>query len=665
MILPKPRLLRAAFATAATLSMASPATVAAAGLADAIGPLDPHSCYIGELVCVTLPVPLDHDNPGDNRTLEIDFAIHLATGAHRGVLVYAVGGPGQAGVGISEWALWSFDSTVLEHYDIVLFDQRGTGPRHGVDCRIAAATYSMIPWDLTNPTVNVEQARAFVDECVAESGRADILPFLGTRQAARDLEIFRQAIGALPIWLYGASYGTYFAQTYAAIFPEAIAGLILDSVMDPGGDIVSEGHDSAAAAEALFRRMSLLCNLDPTCRAMFAPSVTGIYDRLMADLEREPIDVMFPLSGGGLAARTLTADMLAASLSYALYTPFDRTAFMHVLASAAQGEFVPLLRLAYQAFEFDPDTLMPLAVRDTNSGMYWGAFYAVSCPDFVARPGNPVQSASAVFEAGLDRRDSYPRFFHYLIGLNLECQFWPGLDDEVEAPVLAAGNFRTLILASDHDHATPYVQALRVYDRLENATMVTVGGGPHVVLGWGDPCVDDAVTDWLVSGIEPRPGKRSCKQSLFDEYYAVDVTRRHDPANATDIGWGIISAISSAELTTGWDGFDSMQIGCDHGGTLTLNPPASEAFVYRYELSRCRVWHDTELTGTVIYSATTRDWGWQMVVSLDGAHAGDLALVYDLHAGSERIEGVLDGLIFVADRAEPAERAVAPVKTAR
>jgi pimeloyl-ACP methyl ester carboxylesterase len=435
--------------------------------------------------------------------------------------------------------------------------------------------------------------------------------------------------------------------------------------MDPGGDIVSEGYDSAAAAETLFKRMSVLCELDPICRAMFVPSVTGIYDRLMAELEREPIEVMFPLSSGDLAPRTLTADMMAASLSYALYTPFDRTAFMHVLASAAQGEFVPLLRLAYQAFEFDPDTLMPLAIRDTASGMYWGAFYAVSCPDFVARPDDPVRSASAVFEAGLDRRDSYPRFFHYLIGLNLECQFWPGLDDEIEAPVLADGNFRTLILASDHDHATPYVQALRVYDRIENATMVTVEGGPHVVLGWGDPCVDDVVTDWLVSGNEPHPGKRSCKQSLFDEYYAVDVTRRHNPANATDVGWGIISAISSVELTTGWDGFDSMQIGCDHGGTLTLNPPASEAFVYRYELSRCRVWHDTELTGTVIYSATTRDWGWQMAVSLDGAHAGDLALAYDLHDASERIEGVLDGRIFVADRAEPAEPAVAPVKTAR
>jgi hypothetical protein len=393
--------------------------------------------------------------------------------------------------------------------------------------------------------------------------------------------------------------------------------------------------------------------------------VIGIYDRLMAELEREPIEVMFPLSGGDLAPRMLTADMMAASLSYALYTPFGRTAFMHVLASAAQGEFVPMLRLAYQAFEFDPDTMMPLAIRDTNSGMYWGAFYAVSCPDFVARPVDPVRSASAVFETGLDLRDSYPRFFHYLIGLNLECQFWPGLDDEVEAPVLAGGNIRTLNLASDHDHATPYAQALRVYERLENATMVTVEGGPHVVLGWGDPCVDDVMTDWLVSGLEPRPGKRSCKQSLFDEYYAVDVTRRHDPANAADLGWGIISAISSAELTTGWDGFSAMQIGCDHGGTLVLNPPLSEAFVYRYELNRCRAWHDTELTGTLIYSATTHDWGWQMDLSLDGAHAGMLDLEFDLSSGAERIEGTLDGRNYIADRAEPTEPAVAPVKTAR
>ena len=61
------------------VGIASAGPVAAAGIADVINTLDPHPCYAGDLTCVTIVAPLDHNNPGDNRTLDIEFAIHLAT----------------------------------------------------------------------------------------------------------------------------------------------------------------------------------------------------------------------------------------------------------------------------------------------------------------------------------------------------------------------------------------------------------------------------------------------------------------------------------------------------------------------------------------------------------------------------------------------------------
>ncbi|MEX2298263.1 MAG: alpha/beta fold hydrolase [Dongiaceae bacterium] len=655
------RLLRAVVAAATALAgfcLAAP-PVPAAGLSDIVDRLDPHSCYVGDLVCVTVPAPLDHDNPADNRTLDIEYAIHLATGDYRGVLVYAVGGPGQAGVGISDWALWNFDERILEHYDIVLFDQRGMGPRHGVDCRRAAAVYSLIPWNFEHPEINIERAGTFVTDCITESGRAEIMPFLGTRQAVRDLEIFRQAIGAPPIWLYGASYGTFFAQAYAATFPDAVEGLILDSVMDPAADITNDGIVAARAAEDLFERMGRTCRDDVDCGGLFETSVTDAYDRLLAQLERAPIDVPFPLSSGRLDERALTRDMVVGSLSYALYTPFDRTAFLHALASADQGELVPMLRMAYRALEFDADTMTPLAVEGTGSGMYWGAFYAVSCPDYGIQPADPSASALSVFEDGLGYRGEFPRFFHYMIGLNLECQFWPGLDERHAIPLFAGGDFKTLILASDADHATPIAQATAVYERLGDATMITVEDGPHVVLGWGDACVDNVVTNWLVAGREPKPGQVLCKQSVLDPYYAVDVTRRYDPADAADIGWGAVSAVISAELTSGWGGSEPMTIGCDHGGTLTLARPTQRAYIYRYELDECRVWADTALTGTAVYRDTHDDWGWHMTFDVAGAHSGKIVYEFDFQTGADRIEGIHDGhtLGVVAAAPMPSKKA--------
>ena len=52
------------------------------------------------------------------------------------------------------------------------------------------------------------------------------------RQAAEDLEQFRQYLGADKIQLYGESYGTQLVQTYAAAHPDRIAGLFLDGPVD-------------------------------------------------------------------------------------------------------------------------------------------------------------------------------------------------------------------------------------------------------------------------------------------------------------------------------------------------------------------------------------------------------------------------------------------------
>jgi pimeloyl-ACP methyl ester carboxylesterase len=633
---------------------------AAAGIADAIDRLNPHPCYSGDLICVTIRVPLDHDTPTDTRKLDIEFAVHLATGSHRGTLVYFVGGPGQAGVPYGTPAMDWFDPAIPEHYDIVFFDQRGIGPRHGVECVEASGIYWSTYWDFTHVDTIVADVEQFVKDCVAESGRAEILPYIGTNQAARDIEIFRQAIGAPKIWLYGASYGTYIAQAYAAAYPDAIEAIILDGVMDPANDMVAEGIEGARAGESLFERMAEECSADDDCRRSFESDPLTAYDRIMARLEAAPMEVRFPLTDGRLVPRTLTQDMLFGSLSMSLYTPDDRTAFLQTLATAEHGDFVPLLRMGYRAIEVDPDTLEPASERGSPFGIYWGAFYGISCADYAVAAGDPVAMARAAIEEGLAQRDAYPRFYGYLIGLRPECQFWPAVAEKSPSRIFTGGTYKTLVLAGDADAATPIAQGRAVYGRVPEASMVTVHGGPHVLYGWGDSCVDNVVTEWLVDDVEPQPGNRTCNQTVLNAHYAIDVVGLHQPDEGNDVGWGIIAAIETAILSSGWDEVEAGRIGCSHGGTMTMRPAAGDGGIERYRMESCGIWPGVEVTGIAIYRESDERWGWEMSLELDGAHTGSLTVDFDFIDGEEEVAGIIDDTSIIAGRSPAAPYAGAP-----
>ena len=56
-----------------------------------------------------------------------------------------------------------------------------------------------------------------------------------TEEAARDIEAVRVASGARKLTLYGISYGTKVAMVYAALYPDRVERLVLDSVVDPFG----------------------------------------------------------------------------------------------------------------------------------------------------------------------------------------------------------------------------------------------------------------------------------------------------------------------------------------------------------------------------------------------------------------------------------------------
>src|SRR5688572_8020765 len=86
-----------------------------------------------DFTCVTIEVPLNHFDAANTEMLDVVFAVSPASGVRYGMLVMAFpGGPG--GEGISTGFLDWFSEGILEHYDIVYFDQRGLGLSNPLEC---------------------------------------------------------------------------------------------------------------------------------------------------------------------------------------------------------------------------------------------------------------------------------------------------------------------------------------------------------------------------------------------------------------------------------------------------------------------------------------------------------------------------------------------------
>ncbi len=172
-----------------------------------------------EFTCVTLAMPLDHFNPSDTRTIQVTFAVLPATGNRKGMFVTATGGPGTSGIAVADSYTAAFDPSIPRRFDIVFFDQRGVALSGGLTCPDAAAAYYQTDTRAVTPQQEAavkNAARTFSRDCVSEMGNPEILPYLGTQQAVADLDRFRQLMQDEKLWLYGESYGTQYAQTYAA-----------------------------------------------------------------------------------------------------------------------------------------------------------------------------------------------------------------------------------------------------------------------------------------------------------------------------------------------------------------------------------------------------------------------------------------------------------------
>lgn len=199
--------------------------------------------------CTTLRVPLDRQRPDG---LSLDLAVIAADNvdAPRGVLLLLTGGPGQPGVPLLTSLRGNLHPDVLREYRLVMFDQRGTGPK-GINCPALQGTVGGSDF-LTPP------AEA-IDQCARLIGSR--LGYYGTPDTVDDIEQLRQSLDVERLTLDGTSYGSFTAAQYGLKYPDRVQALVLDSVV-PHKGFDPMGIDLMAATAGVLKAA---CSQDPAC----------------------------------------------------------------------------------------------------------------------------------------------------------------------------------------------------------------------------------------------------------------------------------------------------------------------------------------------------------------------------------------------------------------
>jgi len=620
-----------------------PATVMAQTLAERLDQLGAVPCTDSALTCVTLPMPRDHDDPSAG-TIDITFGVRLAGGESQAVMFFSTGGPGTAGLALADGYLDPVAPEMLEAVDFVFFDQRGTGPVHGIACPETESAYAFSDPSIARPDEAIAIARGFAESCVAEVADPTILPYLGTDQAIRDLEAFRQAIGGPRVWIYGESYGTQFAQTYATAYPDIIDGVILDGIVDLS--LTSEQFYAAytTASENILDRVLASCDADPACAAEMGAPARDVYARVQARLEGGAVAIDFPLGSGEIVQRIVTASQLAGNAFSALYGNEGRADFLRVLAAAGQGNLMPMARLGYYNLGIDSET--DQAWYDPS--WFGSAYYAINCLDYEAEGATPEAASASIVAQSAEHLSASPRLALSYMTERLVCAWWPHHGPDTRPAQFAGGDFPTIILNGDADPITPVSMAYDVFDHAQNSFLVVMQGGPHVIWGRNLACPDQTVTDMVVRGIKPGSRLQLCTQDLTSGYQPLAIP---DPTDALSVARAVEGEIDLYPEVYGWYGDAPLDLGCDHGGTVAITPDDTG---WNYDFTGCALWAGIVLDGVGRWedAGGIRD-GFMLNASASGNVAGNLLFRRDAWSGTEWVSGNWNGAPITMPRPMP------------
>ncbi|MFN0090451.1 MAG: alpha/beta hydrolase [Acidimicrobiales bacterium] len=434
--------------------------------------------------CATISVPLDYAD-ANRGTIELALVRLPARQASRriGSLLVNPGGPGASGVEFVRDNSAVFSGLLRDRFDLVGFDPRGVGRSAAVDC-VDTELYEDEPGfaPADEPAVTartLELTAQYVAGCQARSGR--VLPFVGTMNAARDLDRIRAAVGDERLTYLGFSYGTALGAAYAAMHPERVRALALDGADALGKTDAEVAEAQFRAFEAAFDAFAADCAQRRTC-PLRAEGADAAFAAVDARLRRGR-----PLPVSDQPGRKVVREELYLATIAAMYSEETWSSLATGLAEAQQGDGRILQRLA------------DLYLQRRDDGTYPNLFEAntaIGCADNAER-----MSTEEALRRGRAFGAQLEHFGPVADTMLLGCVGWPAAREPLEARPYR-GPAPLLVVGGTGDPATPYQWAVDMTELLQPATLVTRNGEGHISYV-ASRCAAQKIDSYLVDLIVP------------------------------------------------------------------------------------------------------------------------------------------------------------------
>lgn len=449
------------------------------------GELRWHPCD-GSMECAVLLVPLDYDDP-TGATIELALQRRRAKGARIGSLFVNPGGPGASAISWLADIVVAWDGgELLQRFDLVAFDPRGVGASTAIDCHsMLQKLVAIDPGQESGWSAVDKVAADFAAECAKKAGT--ILPYLGTREVARDMDQIREALREDKLNYLGFSYGTEIGAWYAELFPERIRAMVLDGAVDLSLSALDQNLQQAQSFEQALRRYEAWCSQDPLRCAWTdkRPADVALHD-LTIMVRTRPLPAL-------QADRPAGPGELFLALAAPLYGGVDGWKVLSLaLGSAMQGDGSALVKLADLYLGRRQDGSYPNKT-EVNA--------AVNSADMIFPSVSELRAATSTFEVAA------PRFgLPILEGMLLSAHL-PASRGSTGVPS-GYGAPPIIVIGTTGDPATPYAWAQAMSKQLSSAILFTREGEGHTAYGKGVTCVDRAVNSYFINGTLPVSGTR-------------------------------------------------------------------------------------------------------------------------------------------------------------